>query len=259
MARQQTMKAKADSEKKPRSNLSSMSKTHVDEGAQKNVKDQVYDRLRLKIISFELTPGERISESYLARRLGVGIASVRSVLPKLVQEGLVINQQRMGHVVAPITLQDVHGICQLREILEPEAAAQAAIRADISVLEAIDRKARQYAVKTGRAAEMESLLANREFHVAIAAATGNERLCTWIAQLQDFSIRFHYLLRHALGAEWEHSHEPLIEALKSRDPERAREEMRRHLTRGHELIMQAILQLPSLQGINIGSVREANG
>lgn len=259
MARQQVTKAKMDDEKRTRDNLSSLSESHIGKNGQKSVKDQVYDRLRLNIISFELTPGERISETYLAKRLGVGIASVRSVLPRLVQEGLVVNQQRVGHVVAPITLQDVHGICQLREMLEPEAAAQAAIRADISVLEAIDHKARQYAVQSGRAAEMESLLANREFHVAIAAATGNERLCVWIAQLQDFSIRFHYLLRHELAGEWEHSHEPLIEALKSRDPDRAREEMRRHLSRGRELIMQAILQLPNLQGINIGRVHETNG
>ena len=222
------------------------------------VKDQVYEKLRLEIISFELKPGERISESQLATRLGVGIASIRAVLPKLVQEGLIINQRRMGHVISPITMQDVHDICQLREILEPQASELAAENIDIDLLESIDERSKQSIPKGDRKAEMESLLANRDFHVAIAQASGNERLRSWIAQLQDFSIRFQYLLRHSppLSSEWEHSHEPIIEAFKKRDPQLSRELMLEHLSRGREHMMKAILQLPNLQDLNIGSLMQ---
>ena len=184
----------------------------------------------------------------------MGIASVRATLPKLVQEGLIQNKRRLGHVIAPITLQEVRDICQLREMIEPQAAELAASSVDIALLEAIDERSKRPVPEGDRDAEMESVLANKEFHVAIAAASGNERLRVWISQLQDFSIRFQYLLRHAapLGGDWEHSHEPIIDAMRRRDPAAARERMRSHLATGRELLMNAILSLPTLRDVNIG-------
>lgn len=219
-------------------------------------KDQLYENLRMEIISFDLEPGERISETQLANRFDVGLAAVRAALPKLVQEGLVINQRRLGHAVAPITIQDVHDICQLREMLEPQAAQMAAQIVDVEELEAIDEQSKRPTVKGDKEAELKSLIANRDFHVTIAAASGNERLRIWIAQLQDFSIRFHYLLRHSrsLSSEWEHSHEPIINAFKQRDGDLAEQEMRLHLSRGRELIMKSILLLPNIQDVNIGDL-----
>lgn len=216
------------------------------------VKDQVHERLRFEIISFGLRPGERISESQLATRFGVGIASVRAVLPKLVQEGLIQNKRRLGHVIAPITVQEVRDICQLREMIEPQAAELAAPRIDIARLEEIDARSKVHVPEGDRAAEMASVLANKEFHVAIAAASGNERLAAWVAQLQDFSIRFQYLLRHSLHHDWEHSHEPIIDAMRRRDPAAAQEQMRAHLLTGREHLMKAILGLPTLRDVNIG-------
>jgi len=219
-----------------------------------SIKDRTYDRIRLDIISFELKPGERISESQLAERLGVGLASVRAVLPKLVQEGLVQNKKRLGHVIAPITMQEIKNVCQLREILEPEAAALACDTIDISLLEEIDARSRAVTSPDDREAEMDSLMANREFHIAITAASGNQQMTTWVAQLQDFSIRFQYLLRHSesFSENWEHSHEPILEAFRKRDKKLVREAMSEHLRNGRKFISQSILELPTMQDINIG-------
>ena len=221
-----------------------------------SMKDQVYDRIRTDIMVFELKPGERISESQLAERLGVGLASVRAVLPKLVQEGFLLNRRRLGHVVAPITMQEIRNVCQLREILEPEAADLACKRVDIAHLEEIDARSKATVEPGDRAAEIDSLMANREFHIAIAAATGNQHLEKWVAQLQDFSIRFQYLLRHseALSEDWEHSHEPIIDALRQRDGAVAREAMEEHLRRGRMHLIQSVLELPTMQDVNIGDI-----
>lgn len=231
-------------------------KTGHGKSARVSIKDRVYDRIRSDIMVFELKPGERISESQLAERLGVGLASVRAVLPKLVQEGLLINKRRLGHVVAPITMQEIRNVCQLREILEPEAAELAAQRVDIAVLEEIDARSKANVKPGDRRAEMKSLMANREFHIAIAAATGNQQLQRWVAQLQDFSIRFQYLLRHsaALKEDWEHSHEPIIDALRTRDGTLAREAMAQHLREGRILLIQSVMELPTMQDINIGDI-----
>jgi len=220
------------------------------------LKDKVYEKIRLDIISFELKPGERVSESQLAERFDVGIASIRAVLPKLVQEGLMSSKRRLGHMVAPITMQDVHNTCQLRELLEPSAAELAAPNVDVDLLEEIDERSKAEIAAGDRKGEMKSLMANREFHVAIARATGNEKLSVWVAQLQDYSIRYHYLLRHssALSDDWSHSHEPILRAFRKRDPAEARREMQQHLSKGRMHLIDAIMRMPGMQEINIGDI-----
>lgn len=220
------------------------------------VKDQVYKLIRLEIISFGFKPGERISEAQLAERFGVGIASIRAVLPRLVQEGFVINQRRLGHMVTPVTVQDILDVYQLRSILEPKAAEMAIDKIDVETLEKLDAKSKTKIPENDRIAEVTSLIANQEFHVAIAVASGNERLSAWISQLHDFSIRFQYLIRRskAHSDEWTHSHEPLIQAFKDNDAQAAGEYMREHIENGKNIVLGAIIQLPEIQDLNIGSL-----
>jgi len=236
---------------------SSLGKSSSDESRRKpSVKDQIYKRLRMEIISFGLRPGERISESQLAERFDVGIASIRAVLPKLVQEGFVLNRHRLGHVIRPITVQDMLEVFQLRLLLEPEAAELATGKVDLAELEAIDARSAVPLDKTNQVAEVNSLFANRDFHVAIAHASGNKRLSDWVGQLQDFSIRFQYILSHSgrSSSEWDDSHEPLLLAFRESKPSKAREAMRSHIERGRELLLRALVDLPEIQELNIGKL-----
>jgi DNA-binding GntR family transcriptional regulator len=226
----------------------------LDQGARASLKDHAYERLRLEIITFGLKPGERVSESQIAERFDIGIAAVRAALPRLVQEGLVINRRRLGHLVAPITVQDIRDIYELRAVLEPAAAELAVGRLDPRELEKLDVYSSMPVAPGDRDGEVAALFANREFHDAICAATGNERMRVMIRQLHDLSIRFQYLLRHARehDEEWRGSHKAIIAAFERGDRAAVRDETLEHIRRGQQLMMDALMELPEVRTINIG-------
>jgi len=231
---------------------------NLDAGGRASLKDHAYDRLRLEIITFGLKPGERISESQIAERFDIGIAAVRAALPRLVQEGLILNRRRLGHLVAPITVQDIRDIYELRAVLEPAAAELACGRIDARELEKLDTYSSMPVAPGDRDGEVAALFANREFHDAICAATGNERMRVMIRQLHDLSIRFQYLLRHApkLDEEWRGSHKSIIAGFAANDRNAVREETLEHIRRGQILMMEALMELPEIRQLNIGAESE---
>ncbi len=225
----------------------------VDSAAQSPLRQQAYDKIRFEIVTFGLQPGEVVSENQLAKRFGVGMAAVRAALLRLAQDGLVIPRRRHGHVIAPITVQDIQQISFLRQCLEPAAAELAAGRVDIALLRKLDRESSAPVRAGDRRGEVRNLLGNREFHVAIAAASGNARLHAWIQQLHDLSFRCQYLLRHTdtPGDPWSSSHTAIIEALESGDPARARAAMSEHITEGQEMAMRTVMDRPEIQGATV--------
>lgn len=226
----------------------------ADSNGRASLKDHAYERLRLEIITFGLKPGEHISETQLAQRFDIGIAAVRAALPRLVQEGLIINRKRLGHLVAPITVQDIHDIFELRCVLEPAAAEMAVGRIDVSELKRLDAASSVVVDPDDRDGIVAVLFANRDFHDAICAASGNERMRVLVGQLQDLSIRFHYLLRHSRehGEEWRGSHKAIIAAFEKRDRDAVREESLEHVRRAQLLMMGALMELPEVRQLNIG-------
>jgi DNA-binding GntR family transcriptional regulator len=183
--------------------------------AEGQLKDHLYEILKLAIISCELPPGTELSEGYLAARYQVGKAPVRHALSRLGQDGWVKSIPRSGHVVAPMTIEDVTDIFTMREIVEPESAARAAGNVSEAKLRRLNKAcAAPYRI-TDVAAKRRFLLANRDFHVAIAAACGSPRLARSVEKLHDESLRVLYLSasERELADDWSQGHGPMIDAL----------------------------------------------
>jgi DNA-binding GntR family transcriptional regulator len=70
------------------------------------------------IVSGELAPGDRIIESRLASRLGIGHPTVREALVALEHQGLVVRRANQGCVVTTLTHKEVLQILQVRAQLE---------------------------------------------------------------------------------------------------------------------------------------------
>lgn len=90
--------------------------------------DRVYDRILLRIVRGELVGGAELKSTRLARDLGVSRTPVVQALGRLEADGIVVHEVNRRAVVRPGAenwLMEVH---QLRELLEPEAAAMAATR-----------------------------------------------------------------------------------------------------------------------------------
>ena len=96
-------------------------------------------------------------------------------------------------------------------------------------------------------------MGNRDFHIAIAAASGNSRLLALIQQLHDLSFRFQYLLRHTEipGDPWSSSHAEIIAAFEAGDPARVRKVMLEHIEESKDMAMKVLLNRPEIQGATV--------
>jgi DNA-binding GntR family transcriptional regulator len=90
--------------------------------------DEVAGHLRAAIMSGKLRPGTYIRLDETAAELGVSITPVREALLKLRGEGMVELEPHRGHIVVPLTREDVNDIFWLQATIARELAAAATDR-----------------------------------------------------------------------------------------------------------------------------------
>src|ERR1700761_931449 len=88
--------------------------------------DEVARHLRAAIMSGVLRPGTFIRLDETAAKLGVSATPVREALLKLRGEGMVQLEPHRGHVVMPLSRQDVDDIFWVQATIAKELAATAA-------------------------------------------------------------------------------------------------------------------------------------
>lgn len=84
----------------------------------KTLRQEVVEVIRMKILTGEIPPGERIKEQDMAEDLGVSRGPVREALRQIEQEGLIQYISHVGCSVKSLTNQDVYEIYLLRASLE---------------------------------------------------------------------------------------------------------------------------------------------
>ena len=205
--------------------------------------NQAYDTLRREIVSCRLLPGISLTETELMERFALGKASCRIALQRLTQEGFVASMPRHGHRIAPITVKDVDEVFALRMELEPLAARGAASRVNRAQMERLERACRQRIdVDVGNQIDF-FLEANRSFHMAIAIAAGNQRLCRALSGLLDEMTR---LVALGFGVQGvrpniENDHATMIEHLFAGDADAAAIVARRHVETFRVMTMEKVV------------------
>ena len=205
--------------------------------------ERAYRALRQEIVAGVHPPGTPLSESLLARALGVSRTPVREVLARLHHEGYLDRLAGRGYFVTQITVQLIHDTFAVRRLLEGAAAAQAATAAtadEIARLRALATYA--YTVEDASAFHR-AQTANAAFHLGVAAAGRNVLAAELIRRCLEQMDRFVSLgVGHAAvqqGATSEH--EAIVEAIRRRDPEAARQAMEAHLDRSTRVMKEALM------------------
>ena len=190
----------------------------------------VYDQLKKNIISREISAGTILNEAELVQNLSVGKTPIREALIMLSHEGLVDAMPRVGYVVTRLTIQDMLEIFALRILLEVDAIGIATERItenDIGKLE--DNNKRETALANGEpgaSLKEQGYQLNREFHLIIAQATGNQRLVHLIQGLIDDLERALSFDPYIVDPP---QHGGIILCLKNRDKAQAQTAMRQHI------------------------------
>ena len=193
--------------------------------------DEVYQQILLSIVRGELRGGTELKSTQLARQLGLSRTPVVQALQRLAADGIVLLEVNKRAVVRPGAEKWLVEIHQLRELLEPHAAAAAAERisdADLGELDQLAAAARPHAATDWADATERFDFA---LHLAIARHAGSFVLGEAIRKCWSYK-RLSYSAVPQDPATMErgyHEHLALLEALRARDPETARAAMLFHL------------------------------
>ncbi len=196
-----------------------------------SVVDQVYEAIRERITSGSLPRGARVHQEDLAEELGVSRTPVREALRRLAAEGLVEMRTNRGARVADIDQGGMRGAYDARLVVEPGAARLAAGRRPAQPLARM-RAAVAAQRRSTRNVER-SFEANREFHLALVAASDNDFLLQlverlWVARIGAtiYERQVETQERMLLDVR---EHEQILEAIEAGDARRAESLTRRHL------------------------------
>ncbi len=197
----------------------------------RSVVDQVHAELLERIVVGELAPGSPLRQEALAAELGVSRTPLREALARLVSEGLVEFVPNRGATVARRDATDMEQAWRARLVLEPGAARLAAERHDAEEIERLrEAVRRQREVADDVTA---SFAVNREFHLALVAASGNAYLLRFAELLWLSRIGVPIFARQARdqaqASSWADDHEAITDAVAAGSAARAERLTRAHI------------------------------
>lgn len=183
------------------------------------LRERAYEQIRQDIIKLRFAPGEALVETDLAQRYKTSKTPVREALTSLQRDNLVEYRPNKGFTVAPISIQDIHEIFEARVFIE-SALMRLAVR---HINDEEIRKLEGLAEVTYDKGDPESIepymQANIDFHMLVAHASRNGRLCGYYRNLLDEAQRLLYMdvKQHDIQTTWHTSHGRFVNALKRRD------------------------------------------
>jgi DNA-binding GntR family transcriptional regulator len=206
--------------------------------------DEAFALLKSEIVACRLAPGSSFSEASLSLQFGLPKAAARAALTRLAEIGLVLPVARHGYTVAPITVQSIRDLFEVRLMAEPKAAALAAGRVNTAELRRLNRAPQ---VATTSKEQIAFVAANRDFHRAIAAATGNVRLYNLLETLADETERLVHLGLFGPGSDEgdrsaaDEGHDALILALEAADAHAAERAAIAHIEHARTIVFARIV------------------
>lgn len=211
--------------------------------------DDVHDVVRNMLMDGLIVPGKRVVIESLARELDVSPTPVREALARLESEGLVIKQALKGYTAAPLLDRSgFSNLFEMRRILEPEAAALAAVRITPDGMAAIEESLQNMHIG-GAEVHFEEyrdfVEQDAKFHAVIADSSGNPLLSEAITRLRPHMPLYRLLFKSGFAEESHTEHDAIVQALRSHNPEAAALAMRLHIENARSRIDQYFQGLPA--------------
>jgi GntR family transcriptional regulator, transcriptional repressor for pyruvate dehydrogenase complex len=216
----------------------------------KKVSAQIAEQIRSSILAGEFAPGDKLpSERVLAEMFGVSRPSVREALNVLASSGLVMSYKGGGTVVKSLVeTSSTNPLSELIRVQQDRAldvievrkgmeswtswyAAERALPDDIRRMEEIIA-----GMKNNLELKQPSEDLDANLHIVIARATHNivwlhlmQSLFNAMKEFQQSVWRADYLTHKDHQLLYEH-HKAVVQAIKAKDPQAARDAMFHHLT-----------------------------
>lgn len=180
------------------------------------------------IMSGEIVAGKRLDQRQLAKRLKTTTAPLREALSALVTEGLLVRDPGVGVFCRVYTVPEIEEMVEIRGVLEALAARRAAAHITDAQSEELRHLAVKLAAPIPPGGDRDFVATHVKFHRSIVDIARSTRLRAL--------LEHHHLIdgilaniAPALWASEPQDHLELVEAIASRDPDRAESTMRSHI------------------------------
>ena len=207
-----------------------------------NLSMQIADKIKELIESKQLKPGIKLpSERKLAEKFGVNRVTINKAILLLEQKGLVKMKAGMGTYVTNVSSSVVtesiksyykfgkgsdKELMVLREILEPEIAALAAINAEISEIKKLKKQIIIIKEALDKKDENNYILEDEIFHEILAEATHNELISAIVIGLRNVMLPLKKSIFAKTLFDYKYAiHAAVFEAIYTRDPLAAKKAM----------------------------------
>ena len=197
-----------------------------------NLRDQVYDVLKKRIIFRQIASGKKINEEELAQSLGVSRTPIRETLVRLEHEGIVKIIPRRGAFVVSQPKEKVIDLLQVREVLEGLVARLATenMKSELLVrLKLCLEKVRSADDDDNRL--LKYTPADVEFHALLLEACDNDLLKNMMGSVNAHlqMVRLRTVALPGRPEQTVREHYEIVEAMEKKDSILAESLMRKHV------------------------------
>ncbi|MCL6625224.1 MAG: GntR family transcriptional regulator [Alicyclobacillus shizuokensis] len=202
--------------------------------------EECYQRLRKAIVDGTLMPNQHLVEMDLVKSMNASRATVRTVLARLEQEGLVERERYRGARVRMVTHAEAVEILEVRAALEALIARYAAMHAtdaDVAALQEILEDMRRCQERNDLISYSEN---NARLHRKLVAMAGHHTAERLLDTLNSQSVRYQYRTIMAQGRPESslREHREIVDAVAARNPDAAEAAMKIHLAHVCETLRQ---------------------
>jgi DNA-binding GntR family transcriptional regulator len=213
------------------------------------VAEGVYLAFKRDILTLRHAPGVSLTEQELCRTYGASRAPIREACRRLQQEGLLTSIPYKGYFVSRISVKEIRDCFDLRGALETHALALAMERARPEDLRLLEELADCEYTYHDLASYGEFLDRNLDFHMRVAALSGNNRLVATLRDLLATMQRYFFLGLELgdFGAEMRVEHQELVALMKRSRRRDAVECLRLQIAASRDRILRALAE----QGVGL--------
>lgn len=201
----------------------------------KTMADYVYESLHEDLVKLRHKPGEKLSESQLAKKYKVSRAPIRDAIRKLQKENMVLVKPQIGTIVSPISLDKAREICLVRQLLEPYAAEVAAEKISSKEQRLLKNQFRKLAENEDRGEEKKEVIfeTDRVLHKTIWELCGNGEITSILESYQDEMNRIRLATAELANriVPTQKEMKKIYTALMNKDSQAARKAMHDHISK----------------------------
>jgi DNA-binding GntR family transcriptional regulator len=213
--------------------------------------DEATDYLRRRIITGDFAPGAPINQNEIAAALGVSRSPIRDAIAALAAERLVLTKAHATAVVAPVSLDDLQELYELRMAIEPSLSRLALPNLNRVTLLHMEEQLQTMETSEDLA---EWLVTNDRFHADLYRAAARPRMVEIVDRARQQTGRYTRMLITEVGAESSNlQHRRIYAAATRKDGAALEAELYQHLSSACDLILRLLYEKDRTEAVLRGT------